>query len=276
MYFEDTLYYLATIIPPIILGIIIWQSDRFKEPGHLLIASFLLGCAIDIPLGLFINITEDIIAPLLGLEVWNEALPAYGISEHAFQNFFRAAFLEESVKFAILIFFCTRLTALNEPMDAVIYASAIGLGYATMENIGYLRAAPFLGVPEWSMVKGRLYPLVMHFGFGVIMGLFLSQNLFVERSVFKRRVMIILSLLVPVMYHGIYNYKAGWDVFPILTLIFIIGIFYYLRREQEVKITESEDKAVIDGTDIFYSYAATLGLVVIIVSSILFTTLFTS
>ena len=274
MYFEDTLYYLATITPPIILGIIIWHSDRFKEPGHLLIASFLLGCAIDIPLGFFINIAEDIIAPLLGLEVWNKA--TYGISEDAFQNFFRAAFLEESIKFAILIFFCTRLTALNEPMDAVIYASAIGLGYATMENIGYLRAAPFLGVPEWSMVKGRLYPLVMHFGFGVIMGLFLSQNLFVERSVFKRRVMIILSLLVPVMYHGIYNYKAGWDVFPILTLIFIIGIFYYLRREQEVKITESEDKGVIEGTDIFYSYAATLALVVIIVSSILLTTLFTN
>ena len=81
MYFEDTLYYLATIIPPIILGIIIWRSDRFKEPGHLLIASFLLGCAIDIPLGLFINITEDIIAPLLGLEVWNEA--SYGITEDA-------------------------------------------------------------------------------------------------------------------------------------------------------------------------------------------------
>ena len=274
MYFEDTLYYLATIIPPIILGIIIWHSDRFKEPGHLLIASFLLGCAIDIPLGLFINIAEDVIGPLLGLEVWNKA--SYGIPEDAFQNFFRAAFLEESVKFAILIFICTRLTALNEPMDAVIYASAIGLGYATMENIGYLRAAPFLGVPEWTMIKGRLYPLVMHFGFGVIMGLFLSQNLFVERSVFKRRVMIILSLLVPVMYHGIYNYKAGWDVFPILTLIFIIGIFYYLRREQEVKITESEDKAVIIGTDIFYSYVVTLGLVVIIVSSIVFTTLFTS
>ena len=83
--------------------------------------------------------------------------------------------------------------------------------------------------------------------------------------------MIILSLLVPVMYHGIYNYKQGWDVFPILTLIFIIGIFYYLRREQEVKITESEDKAVIEVTDIFYSYAVTLALVVIIVSSILFT-----
>ena len=274
MYFEDTLYYLAIITPPIILGIIIWHSDRFKEPGHLLIASFLLGCAIDIPLGLFINITEDIIGPLLGLEVWNKA--TYGIPEDAFQNFFRAAFLEESLKFAILIFFCTRLTDLNEPMDAVIYASAIGLGYATMENIGYLEVAPFLGVPEWTMVKGRLYPLVMHFGFGVIMCLFLSQNLFAELNVFKRRVMIILSLLVPVMYHGIYNYKAGWDVFPILTLIFIIGIFYYLRREQEVKITESEDKAVIDGTDIFYSYAATLALVVIIVSSILFTTLFTN
>ena len=259
--------YLATIVPPIILGIIIWKSDRFPEPSHLLVASFLLGAAIDIPLGLFIYIAEDMIAPVLGLNLYNEN--NYGIAEHAYQNFFRAAFLEESIKFALLIFFCTRLADLNEPMDAVIYASAIGLGYAAMENIAYLSSSGFDTSWTWTMVKVRYYPLVMHFGFGVVMGLFLSHALFGERGVLKTRVMTILALLVPVMYHGVYNYNRTFDTFPLLTLIFIIGIYYYLRKEQERRITESQDKIPIEKINIFYSYVATLVLVIIIIGSIL-------
>ena len=42
--------YLATILPPILLGIIIWKSDKFPEPGKFLVTAFLLGVAIDLPL----------------------------------------------------------------------------------------------------------------------------------------------------------------------------------------------------------------------------------
>ena len=136
LFWYPTLLYLATILPPIILGIIIWKSDRFPEPTHLLVASFLLGAAIDIPLYLFIFIAEDLIAPLIGLDVYNKE--NYGIAEYAFSNFFRAAFLEEGLKFALLIFICVKLEALDEPIDAIVYGATIGLGYAAMENLGYL------------------------------------------------------------------------------------------------------------------------------------------
>ena len=53
------LYILATILPPILIGLIIWKSDKFPEPGKFLIASFLLGVSIYLPLDLFIMITED-------------------------------------------------------------------------------------------------------------------------------------------------------------------------------------------------------------------------
>jgi len=269
MFFDPTLLYLATILPPIIMGIAIWKSDRFPEPTHLLVASFLLGAAIDIPLLLFIHIAEDLIAPLIGLDIYNK--DTYGIAEYAFSNFFRAAFLEEGIKFALLIFFCTRLADLNEPMDAVVYASAIGLGYAAMENVGYLMSSGSHDITSWSweMVKIRYYPLVMHFGFGVVMGLFLSHALFGERGIFKTRVMTILALLVPVMYHGVYNYNRTFDTFPLLTLIFIICIYYYLRKEQDKRITESQDKIPLENINILYSYVATLVLVIIIIGSIL-------
>ena len=66
---DPSFIYLATILPPILLGIIIWKSDKFPEPGKFLIASFLLGVSIILPLDLFIMITEDHIAPMLGLDL---------------------------------------------------------------------------------------------------------------------------------------------------------------------------------------------------------------
>ena len=81
--------------------------------------------------------------------------------------------------------------------------------------------------------------------------------------------MIILALMVPVLFHGVYNYNRTFDTFPLLTLIFIIGIFYYFRREQLERITEEQDKAKINGRDVLYSYMASLSLVIIVVASVI-------
>ena len=175
---DPSFLYFSTVIPPILLGLIIWKSDRFQEPGKFLLASFLLGVSITLPLDLLILITEDHLAPLLGLdlvayreyEVGSGAIvPA---AEHVFLSFFRAAFLEEGIKFALLIFFCVRLSDLNEPMDTIVYGAAIGLGYAAIENVGYLMSSNIEAAWSIDMVKDRYYPLIMHMGFGVLMGFY--------------------------------------------------------------------------------------------------------
>ena len=272
--------YLSTILAPILLGIIIWKSDRFQEPGEFLLASFLLGVSIILALDLLIMITEHHLAPLLGLDLeayrewkaggYKDEGAIAPIAEHVFQSFFRAAFLEEGIKFALLIFFCVRLSDLNEPIDAIVYGAAIGLGYAAIENVGYLMSSNYDEAWSISMVKVRYYPLIMHMGFGVLMGFLLSQNLFEERSIFKRRLMLIMSLALPVTFHGIYNYYGTADIFPLLTLIFVIGVIYSFRREQLKKITESIDKAKIENIEVFYSYGSTLLLVILIVFSAIF------
>ena len=274
---DPSFIYLATILPPILLGIAIWKSDKFPEPGKFLVASFLLGVSIIFPLDLFIRIAEDHIAPLLGIDLdsinaWNEGAwkeddAVYPAAARTFMSFFRAAFLEEGIKFALLIFFCVRLSDLNEPMDAIVYGAAIGLGYAAIENIGYLNYGDLETAWTLSIVKVRYIPLLMHLGFGVLMGWLLSLNLFEERSLFKRRLMLILALAIPVIFHGSYNYLRAFQVFPILTLIMTIGIIYFYRREQLKKITEDVDKARIENIDVFYSYLVSLILVTLVVLS---------
>ena len=279
MFTDPSFLYLVTILPPMILGIIIWKSDKFPEPGKFLIASFLLGVSISFPLYLFVMIAEDHIAPLLGLDLdaitrwnegaWKEDNAIYPAAERTFMSFFRAAFLEEGIKFALLIFFCVRLSELNEPMDAIVYGAAIGLGYAAMENLGYLNSGDLETAWTFAIVKVRYIPLIMHLGFGVLMGWLLSQNLFEESNLFKRRLMLILALAIPVIFHGSYNYLRAFEIFPILTLIMTIGIIYYYRKEQLKKITESVDKARVENIDVFYAYGSTLLLVILIVLSAL-------
>jgi protease PrsW len=280
MFTDPSFLYIVTILPPILFGIIIWKSDKFPEPGKFLVASFLLGVSISFPLHLFVMISEDHIAPMLGLNLeaitawnegaWKEDNAVYPAAERTFMSFFRAAFLEEGIKFALLLFFCVRLSALNEPMDAIVYGAAIGLGYAAMENLGYLASGNLADAWTFKMVKVRYIPLIMHLGFGVIMGWLLSLNLFEERSPFKRRVMLILALAVPVIFHGSYNYLRAFEVFPIITLILVVGIIYFYRREQLKRITEDMDKTRIENIDVFYSYSVSIVMVtLVIVSSIL-------
>ena len=280
MFTDPSFLYIVTILPPILFGIIIWKSDKFPEPGKFLVASFLLGVSISFPLHLFVMISEDHIAPMLGLNLeaitawnegaWKEDNAVYPAAERTFMSFFRAAFLEEGIKFALLLFFCVRLSALNEPMDAIVYGAAIGLGYAAMENLGYLASGNLADAWTFKMVKVRYIPLIMHLGFGVIMGWLLSLNLFEERSPFKRRVMLILALAVPVIFHGSYNYLRAFEVFPIITLILVIGIIYFYRREQLKRITEDMDKTRIENIDVFYSYSFSIVMVIlVIVSSIM-------
>ena len=223
--------------------------------------------AIDLPLFFLILVAENHLAPLIGLDYnsylnaikaneWKPEWTSFYAGEAAFMRFFRAAFLEEGLKFALLIFVCVRLNG-----------AAIGLGYAAMENIGYLNSSNFDDAWTLEMVRVRYYPLIMHLGFGVVMGWLLSQNLFDEINRFKRKFMLIISLAIPVLFHGIYNFYGTADVFPILTLILIISIIYWARKEQSKKIIEEEEKYSVPNLDVFYTYLSSLILVILVIFS---------
>ena len=71
-------------------------------------------------------------------------------------------------------------------MDAIIYGAALGLGYAGYENIPYIFSLKDYD-SMWGMVVARVFPTIMHLGVGIIMGTFVSMNLFRQWDEFKRR-----------------------------------------------------------------------------------------
>ena len=68
----------------------------------------------------------------------------YGLAQSDLAGFLAYSLLvvgpvEELVKFLPFIVICARLQAFDEEIDGVVYASAVALGFASYENIQYMR-----------------------------------------------------------------------------------------------------------------------------------------
>ena len=87
-----------------------------------------MGIGTTFPLGILIIAVEGFAETLnLGTE-----------GSNFFMSFIRAAFLEETMKFFVIIFYCLHLDVFDEPMDALVYGVAASLGFAVIENWEYV------------------------------------------------------------------------------------------------------------------------------------------
>ena len=117
----------AAIIPAILILLYAYKQDTFPEPPRIVFKTFLFGCATVLGIDLLIPVLDN-----FSKENFT------GQTFHFFNNFIRAAFVEEFFKLSVIIFYCTRKTAFDEPMDGLIYGVAASLGFAAYENIDYV------------------------------------------------------------------------------------------------------------------------------------------
>ena len=120
-----------SILPVILILFFVYKRDKFPEPPRVVFITLLLGFGITLPISLLIPIAEGFIENInWGIE-----------SKIFFQAFFRAAFLEETMKFLVLVIYCLHLDKFDEPMDALVYGVAASLGFAAYENWQYVMNA---------------------------------------------------------------------------------------------------------------------------------------
>jgi RsiW-degrading membrane proteinase PrsW (M82 family) len=153
-------------------------------------------------------------------------------TEHLVKSNFADAFLsssllEEFFKWFILFFIIYPYVDFNEPFDGIVYGVAVSLGFATIENIFYLIAN---GVGN-AMVRALL-PVSSHALFGVIMGFYIGKAKFTEGNKVK---WVILSLLLPFILHGFYDYILLSQEYCIY-IIFPFMIFLWWFGLRQVKI----------------------------------------
>ena len=226
MYF---LYLLAAILPAVVLVLYAYKQDQFPEPPRIVFKTFLFGCGTVLAINLIIPVVDDYSKEYLRGETY-----LY------FDSFIRAAFVEEFFKACVIIFYCTRKTAFDEPMDGVIYGIAASLGFAAYENIEYVLY--YYETPSFDIALHRAFTAIpMHALCGIVMGFLISQSIFEKKHNYLN---LFLALFIPIGIHGLYNYSflssvISYQVGYFLLLIFSIRaylIFKNLKIRQKQSI----------------------------------------
>ena len=178
---------ILTIGPALAVCGYIIHKDRFeKEPLGLMAMAFLFGVFSVFPAG----ISNEMGGQILEMDgsLINTALFAFLV----------VGLGEEFFKFFFLRYILYNRKAFNEPLDGIVYAVMIGMGFATFENILYVSEGGF-GVA----IARMLTAIPAHAIFAVVMGYYVGLSKFdlTHKDEFLRK-----GLVYPVLLHGAYDF----------------------------------------------------------------------
>ena len=220
----------AAVIPAIFLLIQINKADKLeKEPPSLLISLVIRG-AVSTALAVY---TERLGTQILD-SLWSEDRLIYRVLMY----FVVVGLSEEGFKYLLLKRHTWRSPYFNCQFDGVVYAVAVGLGFALWENIDY--------VVMYGMGTALVRAVTAvpgHACFGVFMGAFYGmarryENYgYEEASKRCRR----LAVIVPMILHGIYDFIATSESSSSewVFLLFVVALF--LVTSKMVKNLSNED-----------------------------------
>ena len=230
---------LITLVPPLLILLYFVLTDKFKEPKGTVILIFFLGFLICLPAGILNGLSHDFF------------YDGSKYSDNLTSSFLGPAWAEELLKFSILYLIVLKRNEFNEPMDGLVYGVVVSLGFATYENYTY--------VYEWAeqiakdegydfaelsylVALGRSYSAIpMHGLNGAVMGYYFGMFAFSGNKKY-----LILSLILPYLFHGFYNFLV-WP-YP-MTIIGILVLFSFylhneLKQKQKLKRNEKETKRI--------------------------------
>jgi RsiW-degrading membrane proteinase PrsW (M82 family) len=143
--------------------------------------------------------------------------------------------VEEFSKFLVFFWLSCRLRAIKEPLDGLLLAAAVALGFATVENISYgLRfGMDVLWTRSLLCSAGHMIiSATWGFYYGII--LFRKQNI-----KHKTQLAPVLSALVPAaVIHGLYNFLVTMDLsFYALVLVFLALLLVLYFRQQALEVS---------------------------------------
>lgn len=222
---------------PVILPILFWAAYHYHKdrhlpepPGNLLLC-----------FGLGLVAAALSRAMYLGLEPLGLRLDAVALAHQDGMALFAYALLvigpvEEFAKLLPFVVVVIRLKAFDEPLDGIIYASFIALGYAAVENYYYL---DFLTGLE-SAARGFAGP-VIHILFASIWAHWITRARLAQESIVRPA---LFGFLLAAGFHGLYDFlvlKYPATALPIGALMIASIWIWRLRLMQRMHKTAVRD-----------------------------------
>jgi len=189
------------LILPVVVPVLFWAGYLYHKDRHMpeppgnLVLCFVLGIvAAGISKGMY-----------MGLEPFGLRFDAVALADQGGIGLFTYAMLaigpiEEFAKLLPFLVVVIHLKAFDEPLDGIIYASFIALGYAAVENYHYL---DYLTGLE-SAARGFAGP-VIHMLFASIWAHWITRAWLAKKSI---AVPALLGFLLAAGLHGLYDFMV--------------------------------------------------------------------
>lgn len=220
---QQAILILPVLILPIVAPVIFWAAYHYHKDRHL----------PEPPLNLLLCFALGIIAAglsrlmYIGLEPFGLRFDAVALGIDNPLGLLAYALLvigpiEEFAKLLPFVFIVLRFKALDEPLDGIIYASFIGLGYAAAENMYYLE---FLS-PLEAAARGFASPVV-HILFASIWAHWITGAHLAGRRLFPDA---LIGFLIAAFLHGIYDFLVLLNPFSALPVAAALIISIWVWR----------------------------------------------
>jgi len=222
---------LFAIAPPLLIAYYVYRKDKYdKEPKKLLIKSFLFGCLS--------------IIPAVILELLADGLSVFGLFISVLIG---VALIEEGVKYFFLKKYLYTREEFNEPMDGIVYAVMISLGFATVENIFYVFGSESEDGQGLFVAIMRMFTAIpLHAVCGIILGYFVGLAKFSENS----KPLLYKGLFLAILVHALYDYflflGEGRDDVSLILFLFSLSMttlaiaIYYSKKA--IKLHQEDSK----------------------------------
>jgi len=196
---------------------LIYRRDKYRpEPRALVIRTFLLGAAVALP----VSLVESILYPGSLEQLTNGPV---NLALVAYVSFIVAGVTEELAKYLIVKRTIFGSPYFDEPMDGLIYASAAALGFASLENVGYLFSFGAVQI----LVRGPVSTLG-HVLFSAIWGYLLGRQ---KLHLKARGTPAVLGLIASMAGHGLFDFflmaQRGYE--PLAIFLFVAAGILFLK-----------------------------------------------
>ncbi len=213
----------VVLVLPVILPVFFWavyhyHKDRhLPEPlGHLLLA---FGSGV-----LAAGLSQIL---YMALEPFGLRFDAGFLAETNTPGLFAYALLaigpiEELSKLLFFVLIIIRFDEFDEPLDGIIYASFVGLGYAAIENWQYL---DYL-TPLEAVARGFASPVV-HIVFASIWGYWIGRAHLAGRSIVAAA---LIGFGIAAISHGLYDFMVLLQPYSALPFAVILIVILWIWR----------------------------------------------
>ncbi len=218
---------ILAFVPAFVWLTLFLKEDMHPEPKSLIMKTFGIGALITLL--------------VLVLQALTRLAMEGAYSELALFSIAAFAFIEETMKFFSGYFYIRKKKEFDEPVDAMIYLVALGLGFATIENIFIL--FPYVISPSaTSFFEGGetiamrfIGATLLHTLTGAIVGYYWAKGILKK----SQGVYIAIGIVITTLIHMTFNYLlvVFQSINIIYPTIFLVAVSFFVLRDFE-KIKE--------------------------------------